>query len=259
MGAARWRSRGLAGLLWLVPVGAVFGAAGEDRVRVPAGRFRVGAGLVRGAAFTLDRTEVTVAAYAECVRAGRCSQPRPGPGCNWRWGPAPVVPRVSSGPLDRPPPLPPAFTDAPDRPRGEHPVNCVTWFQARRYCRWRGARLPTETEWERAARGLEGRTYPWGERGPSCRLAFMAEKPGGGGCGYGSTAPVGRRRLGASPFGALDMAGNVAEWTSSRHGARDRVHRGGSWASGGPDLKAARRRWMKASSASSEVGFRCAR
>jgi iron(II)-dependent oxidoreductase len=89
-----------------------------------------------------------------------------------------------------------------------HPVNEVTWRGARAYCAWRGARLPTEVEWEAAARGREGRTYPWGEDPPSPARAVFGRRSN-------ETEPVGGRPAGATPEGVHDLAGNVAEWTST--------------------------------------------
>jgi iron(II)-dependent oxidoreductase len=89
-----------------------------------------------------------------------------------------------------------------------HPVNEVTWNGARAYCGWRGARLPTEAEWEAAARGREGRRYPWGDEAPTAERAVFARRSN-------ETEPVGSRPAGATPDGIQDLAGNVAEWTSS--------------------------------------------
>lgn len=89
-----------------------------------------------------------------------------------------------------------------------HPVAETTWRGARNYCAWRGARLPTEAEWEAAARGLEGRTYPWGEAPPSKSLVYFRYPSG-------VTAAVGSRPGGATPQGILDLAGSLAEWTST--------------------------------------------
>lgn len=89
-----------------------------------------------------------------------------------------------------------------------HPVNEVTWYGARAFCAGRGARLPTEPEWEAAARGREGRVYPWGSEPPTPERAVFTRRSN-------ETAPVGSRPAGATPEGVHDLAGNVAEWTST--------------------------------------------
>jgi formylglycine-generating enzyme required for sulfatase activity len=154
-------------------------------------------------AFWIDRVEVTNARYRACVEAGVCIRP-----------------------------VGPAFDEAT---KADHPATIVAWAQALAYCRYVGKRLPTEAEWEKAARGVDGRRYPWGS-------SFDPEKVN---AGYtAGTAAVGSYAGGASPYGALDMAGNVWEWTSSLYrpypydpadGREDpaargpRVNRGGSW------------------------------
>src|SRR6266542_2419015 len=153
------------------------------------------------APFQLDATEVTVAAYDICVRAGRCSAAGTSEGCNF-------------GKADR----------------GTHAINCVDWTQAVAYCSWVGRRLPSEEEWEFAARGTEGRSYPWGEDKIDSRNVCWMHGPNDGTC------PVGSRMVGDTPAGVHDLAGNVSEWTSSRSCAYGngtcsdlRVHRGGAW------------------------------
>ena len=99
-------------------------------------------------------------------------------------------------------------TDQPPAGRDDHPVVLVTWAEADEFCRWRGARLPTAEEYEKAARGVEGRVYPWGDD-------FAADRLNSGVAGPGDTVRVGSFPDGASPYGVLDMAGNVFHWTST--------------------------------------------
>jgi hypothetical protein len=162
---------------------------------VPIGAVLVPAG--NGvAAFRIGRTEVTNAQYAQCVAAGACTVPATDYLCNY-----------------------PSYA--------AHPVVCVTREQAREYAAWVGGALPTETQWLRACQGDDGRTYPWGNQAPDETLANFADFEDIEGRG---TTPVGSYPAGASPYGALDMAGNVAEWTEPDDGDDGRyIVRGGAW------------------------------
>jgi formylglycine-generating enzyme required for sulfatase activity len=151
----------------------------------------------------------------------------------------------------------------------DHPVIEVTWYGAVAYCEWAGARLPTEAEWEYAARGPQGHMYPWGDDDPTCDLAQY------GGC-TGNTVPVGSLPDGASWCGALDMAGNVwewvADWYDSAYYKRSppenptgpssgeyRVLRGGSWGINPSVVRSAFRIRGYPDVSGISVGFRCAR
>jgi formylglycine-generating enzyme required for sulfatase activity len=208
--------------------------------------------------FWIDVYEVTAGEYAACVKAGRCTAPvTTGQGCegeaaSWRGG-------------------------EPRRDRARHPVNCVTWEQASAYCAWAGKALPTEAQWEKAARGSStdwvgaARRYPWGDDKASCDEAVME-----GGCGRGGPWPVGSRPAGVSPYGAHDMSGNVVEWVNDWYDERSyassalvdpagptqgatRVVRGGGWRSSWEELRVTHRRANAPTSADHTQGFRCAK
>ena len=173
-----------------------------------------------------------------------------------------------------------------------HPVFNVSWEDALAYCRWAGLRLPSEAEWEYGARGSESTTWPWGEAEPGGALLNLADQSAdwdsplkqkqandakeGWRDGFAYTAPVGSFPAGASPFGCLDLAGNVAEWVQDAHvnsyegaprdgSARDsasaygRVLRGGSWYSAASLCRSALRRWYEPGRRHNSLGFRPAR
>ncbi len=203
--------------------------------------------LVTLATFEIQRTEVSMKAYMQCVEAGVCAKPRD----------------VSSPP--------------------RHPVTGVRWDDARRYCMWRGWRLPTEAQWEKAARGVDQRRFPWGgddARGGVGR-ANCAE-----GCTKGAPGNVRRDRTnlvdvdansdGASPYGALNMAGNAEEWVADWYGEGYnydapkqepkgpekgvyRSVRGGEHTQELSVTRTTNRYWAKPDTYNSRRGFRCAR
>jgi formylglycine-generating enzyme required for sulfatase activity len=241
-------------------------ADGMVMVYVPAGEFEMGSTegdaneqpvhtvLLDG--FWIDRTEVTNAQYLRCVEAGGCSPP----------------PESSSATRD---------SYYGNSTYDNYPVTKVHWHLAADYCAWAGARLPTEAQWEYAARGPEGRVFPWGDEFDGTRLNYCDAN-----CpreyadetvddGYAAdTAPVGSYPGGASWCGALDMAGNVWEWVADSYGdypsgrqvnptgpasGEDRVLRGGSWVNDRDPARCACRGrggpgyWLD------DFGFRCAR
>jgi eukaryotic-like serine/threonine-protein kinase len=168
---------------------------GMPQVYIPAGTFRMGGMDARSApderpahyvtldAYWMDQLEVTNAMYALCIQSGPCTPPQ--------------SLKSSDRRLD--------YFNNPEYK--DYPVVYVTWGQAKTFCEWAGGRLPSEAEWERAARGDDWRTFPWGEdKADGLRANFNML--------VGDTSRVGTYPLGASPFGVLDMAGNVAEWTN---------------------------------------------
>jgi len=143
---------------------------------------------------------------------------------------------------------------APPHGEEDHPVVWLSWFDAAAYAKWAGKRLPTEDEWEYAARGTDGREYPWGH-------AFSAGCCNARATGLGRTSAVGDFPGGVSPFGCHDMAGNAWEWTAS-WADTDRVRRilrGGSWGSGAMSVRTCYRGRDLPSYWSNAYGVRCAR
>ncbi|HSN95446.1 MAG TPA: SUMF1/EgtB/PvdO family nonheme iron enzyme, partial [Anaerolineaceae bacterium] len=177
---------------------------GMPEILIPAGKFMMGcdpennAGVdcmpdilplheVELSAFYVDQYEVSNAQYARCVSAGKCTEPK------------------SLGDAERP-----DYYLNPNH--ADYPVVAVDWTQADAYCRLVGGRLPTEAEWEKAARGDDLRPYPWGFEPPDCsRASFNSSKEGR--CSDGASK-VGSYPEGASPYGVMDLAGNVWEWTN---------------------------------------------
>lgn len=226
--------------------GAVAGAGSVDEVLVPAGEFVYGDSQgeederptrrLTLPAFQIDRTEVTVAAYATCVAARVCRAP------------------------------------AASAQDGRLPVVGVSHADAATYCSFVGKRLPTELEWEKAARGTDGRVYPWGGE-LACERGNFGNFAGDGRCAEdgapGRPVPVGSFPAGASPYGVLDLAGNVAEWVEGRAGAvaariaglpdsELRVLRGGGCCSILGLPRASNRLVLPGSYRDVDIGFRCA-
>jgi formylglycine-generating enzyme required for sulfatase activity len=203
--------------------------------------------------YWIDEHEVTNAQYQRCVAAGAC---RPPMKCDWGT---------------------PTYGDPAS---SNHPVVCVGWADASAYCQWAGARLPTEAEWEKAARGTNERRFPWGDTPQAdnlnlcdrnCPLDSRLEDADDG---YARTAPAGHYPGGASPYGLLDMAGNVWEWvadwydpgyystTSSRDplgpaSGAEKVSRGGSWDNTWQGVRTTARNWDIPEARIETVGFRC--
>ncbi|MCC6647357.1 MAG: SUMF1/EgtB/PvdO family nonheme iron enzyme [Polyangiaceae bacterium] len=231
-------------LLTLIAAGVVWARRGDGRgavparspVAVPAASVSLGSRedaddrprRAAVAAFAIGATEVTVAEYASCVADRACTEPGRGDGCNGG---------VAA--------------------RGAHPINCVTYAQAEAYCRYRRQRLPTEEEFELAARGPDDRPAPWGVGDAKDRLCWGRGDTREGTCRVASFAG------GATPDGVFDLAGNVSEWTSTCAspgcGDERRVARGGGWSS--VDARVARastRLSLRPTERRNDVGFRCA-
>ena len=210
-------------------------------------------------AFRLMRHEVTNAHYAAFVAAsGHRSHPETkGAGYVWtdRW-------RLVEGADWRHPQGPGSSIEG----RDDHPVVQVSMRDAAAFCKHHGLRLPSEVEWEFAARGTDGRRYPWGDAPPQQGARAQANFGTLACCapdesdGYRTTAPVGRYPAGASPFGPLDMAGNVWEWTASSFPARPQevVLRGGGWGNNPYCLRTSYRHGNPPDIGLDMVGFRCA-
>ena len=189
--------------------------------------------------FWVDRTEVTNAQYVLCVADGACRESR--------------------------------LADDPAYSGEDYPVAGIPWQDAQDYCAWAGGRLPTEAEWEYAARGPEGHTYPWGDEF-DCGGGSFWDNTSGCDDGYPEPAPVGSFPEGISWCGALDMAGNVWEWGADAYGTypaeaqvnptgpalgSEGVLRGGSWGYHQPFVRTANRYPVPATANYLAVGFRC--
>ena len=208
-----------------------------DRVLIPAGPFVRGSTVALDerprqtkplAAFRIDRTEVTHEMYERCVAARRCR---------------------------------PLAGDGNAAANKELPVTGVSFHEAQAFCRFARGRLPSEDQWEKAARGADGREFPWGNEA-SCDRANWGNFEGEGPCrgkNPGRPAPVASYPTGQSPYGVHDLAGNVWEWVAARYEDEPerRVVRGGSCCSYFVEPRAANRNAFAADHKDGDLGFRC--
>lgn len=235
----------------LPPDGAMVG----DMIMIPAGPFYRGCNQAHEdcsqrtnelplkqimiSTFYVDATEVTQAQYKQCMDASQCTAPDSA---------------SAFDPVNK----------------GNNPVGGIEWQQAVDYCTWKGKRLPTEAEWEKASRGTDGRTYPWGNFAPDCNLAHYLD------CTLGSSEPLAvGSKTGDSPYGLKDMAGNNLEWTNDYYAnsyyqtspttdpqgpttGMYKVIRGGGWGYGALYLRSSNRYFAAPTAKLAQFGFRCA-
>jgi len=272
------------GQTWTSPVD------GMTLVCVPAGEFSMGSEegedfaeflnekpihIVYLNAFWIDQTEVTNAKFAQFVAETNHQTEAEKRGTSWAWTGSEW--QEISGADCRHPSGPETSIDGLE----QHPVVQITWEDAKAYCQWAERQLPSEAQWEKTARGTDGRAYPWGNESPTDSLANFAD----GSLnvhwankdvndGYEAAAPVGSYPSGASPYGAMDMAGNVWEWVNDWYDSNDRssspesnptgpptgdsrVQRGGSWHHHWLGLRTSTRCYNDPLVRSDYFGFRC--
>jgi len=242
----------LIGAGWKPPGRVITEVDGAEMVLVPEGIFLQGEDYAFSdevpmrevfiSAFYIDLTEVTYERYKKYIDSRGVEPP---PDCGFsgpRWNGKEFYPEWAN-----------------------HPVTCITWLEARDFCDWAGKRLPTEAEWEKAARGTKGRIWPWGDKWDKEKLNSGSKQ----------TLPVGNFPKGKSPFGALDMAGNAFEWVNDYYNeayyptapdrnpqgpstGEDRVLKGGSFASEQILTRCSYRSHLKPDVRKIYNGFRCA-
>ena len=238
---------------WVFIDGGVYRQGSESSLS-PASWSETPARDVTVPSFEIMTTEVTTAQYAQCVLAAACEEPLTiqsdgsGAECNWlNWG------------------------------REDHPVNCVNVAKAKEYCGWIGGRLPTESEWEYAARSCgQDIEYPWGGDTASCSFAVVVLPNVDEGCGLGRTWPICSIPAGNTQQGLCDMSGNVKEWVEdcwygNYNGApsdgsawvvgtcEDNTLRGGGFTNLGTSVRTRNRSYNPSDGCGENIGFRCAR
>ena len=240
-------------MIWALLDGGTF-LQGSESALFPSSWSETPAHDVTVPTFEMMTTEATTSQYAQCVLAEVCAEPlvaqgeNSGKNCNWLWW-----------------------------GRDDHPVNCVNAYEAEAYCEWIDARLPSESEWEYAARsGGQDIEYPWGDEPASCDLAIMSAGNYQYGCGLGHTWPVCSKPLGNTEQGLCDMGGNVKEWVQdcwygNYDGAptdgsawivgscEDNVLRSGCYKAPDNGLRTRLRGYNPSFGRGDAIGFRCAR
>lgn len=235
---------------------AISSLLAQDMVQIPGGTFTIGGGSesdekpakeIRLNSFKMDKTPVTNSDYNRCVKSGSCTKAHYSDSSCYIWSKSGLKKTK----------VPASFGD------GDKPVICVSWYQARKYCKAQGKRLPTEAEWEFAATKGGTQKYSWGNSAPTPQSATYKSR---------STNTVGAKSAGA--YQLKDMNGNVWEWTSDRyerdyyqyiakenpHGppaGRFRSIRGGGWYSSASQLRSRNRHWFAPEAGEVSIGFRC--
>jgi len=250
------------------------GEDGANLVYVPEGEFTMGSNMdvneqpihmVRLDAFWIDQTEVTNKLFSAFVNATGYKTDAETAGWAYTWDGFNWAQTAGADWQH------PNGTDSDITGREKHPALQISWNDATAYCKWAGRRLPTEAEWEKAARGTDQRAYPWGNKAPDEHLLnFLGN--------VGDTTEVGSYPNGVSPYAAYDMSGNAWEWVNDWYQnyyyatleyhvfnpqgppyGNGKVMRGGSWMNYYDFIRAAERRWSNPLFAFSNYGFRCVR
>lgn len=232
---------------------AAYAQTDGDFILIPEGEFIMGEQqphpvrlpqkTINLPAFYIDPYEVTNSQYEQFILADGYQDREYWSEAGWRF--------IQANKIDRPLGLDRVFYNAPNQP-----VVGVSWYEAEAYARWAGKRLPTEAEWEKAARGSDGRMYPWGNEMDWKRVGYRLHNQ--------RTWDVGSYPKGKSPYGVHDCASNAAEWVADMASETDaddsqRVVRGGAWGSIRFEMQCAHRTFDNPEYRGLRIGFRCAR